>query len=640
MNTFFSWIPSFVQPAAAWLFALLIPIVVVYFLKLRRDRVEISSLALWRQVLNDQRVNSPFQRFKRNLLLLLQLLLLCLLALAAMQPYLPGDVRDLQYLPVLVDCSASMGAKDASGKTRLELAQEEIEEVIDGLLPNQQLTLISVGSTARRLTEFTDNKPVLKTALQSLRVEDVPSRLEDGLRLTQALARTHPVERIRLYSDGNLPVRLHPGTGQSLAVVDVDLPFQLDFFQIPTVPENMGITALNARRSSLEEWDVFLRVGGTTGRSSEGTVTLTADGEAVGTESVVIGPGESQRLVFRVAADSARFLEATFKPTGADALAADNRAWLTLPAGRPLDIYCAETLPTFGHALRALEGVNVLTAEEAAQRAAFDLVVSDAAEDLAREAPLGLMVGVIPEDLQGLVEIRQEPTDLVDWSRGASLLQHVQLKDVLISETPAKAEEVTDSDIEERGYEILAHGGAGPLLVRKREGRKTTYFFLFKLEQSTLPYRVGFPVLVTNVVTEALQRASLGDVKAVSTGTLPPLQLTAEQTYRITSPDGRHEERVSDHQGRLAGIGATQTGQYEIRSGGNLLENIGVSLLNAEETSLSSVDRIHFNEVSVEARESRLREDQPLWGELALLAFGLLLLEWWYFQKRPGGIPG
>src|ERR1700754_2559559 len=81
-------IPTFTALSSAWLLLLTIPVVVFYFLKLRRPRQVIPSLVLWRQVLADQRVNSPFQRFKRNILLLLQLLLLALLVLAAMQPVL------------------------------------------------------------------------------------------------------------------------------------------------------------------------------------------------------------------------------------------------------------------------------------------------------------------------------------------------------------------------------------------------------------------------------------------------------------------------------------------------------------------------------------------------------------------------
>ncbi len=106
---------GFFSLGSAWLALLLVPLVLVYFLKLRRPRQSVSSLALWYQVINDQRVNSPFQKFKRNLLLLLQVLVLVCLVLAAMQPFLPRASVRAQYQPILIDCSASMGALDAPG---------------------------------------------------------------------------------------------------------------------------------------------------------------------------------------------------------------------------------------------------------------------------------------------------------------------------------------------------------------------------------------------------------------------------------------------------------------------------------------------------------------------------------------------
>ena len=93
-----SW-PVFSALINAWWFLLLVPLIIFYFLKLRRPRFEIPSLALWRQVISDQRVNSPFQKFKRNLLLLLQILLLCSLIMGAMQPYLSTGAERAQFLP-------------------------------------------------------------------------------------------------------------------------------------------------------------------------------------------------------------------------------------------------------------------------------------------------------------------------------------------------------------------------------------------------------------------------------------------------------------------------------------------------------------------------------------------------------------
>src|SRR5215210_2655804 len=146
-------LPAFSSLASAWLFALLVPLVAFYFLKLKRPRVELPSLVLWRQVLSDQRVNSPFQKFKRNLLLLLQILLLTLLVLAAMQPFLRGEAERAERLPVLIDVSASMAALDREGGTsRLDDAKQRVRALIDGMLPDQQLCLVAFSKTARRLT--------------------------------------------------------------------------------------------------------------------------------------------------------------------------------------------------------------------------------------------------------------------------------------------------------------------------------------------------------------------------------------------------------------------------------------------------------------------------------------------------------
>ena len=130
---------GFLAPSFAWLFLLVIPLVIVYFLKLKRPRLTIPSLVLWHSVINDQRVNSPFQRFKKHLLLWLQLAILLSLIFAAMQPFLRGGPGSADNLPILIDCSASMAATDtAGGPTRLERAKQRVEELIEGTLPPVQ----------------------------------------------------------------------------------------------------------------------------------------------------------------------------------------------------------------------------------------------------------------------------------------------------------------------------------------------------------------------------------------------------------------------------------------------------------------------------------------------------------------------
>src|SRR5437870_12282960 len=75
-----------VLPAAIAAGIVVPSLLLLYFLKLRRREMPVSSTLLWRKAIQDLQVNAPFQRLRRNLLLFLQLLLLILLLLALARP--------------------------------------------------------------------------------------------------------------------------------------------------------------------------------------------------------------------------------------------------------------------------------------------------------------------------------------------------------------------------------------------------------------------------------------------------------------------------------------------------------------------------------------------------------------------------
>ena len=620
---------SFLAPLGAWLFALIVPLVALYFLKLRRDRLRVPSLVLWQQVINDSRVNSPFQRFKRNLLLLLQLILLILLILAAMQPYMRGDVDDIDRLPILIDTSASMSALDApDGETRLDAAKEHIRGVIEELHPDQELALIAFGRSARLMTGFTSNKRVLLDALEKIETTDVASDMTDGLRMAEAMWRSNGFEKALLLTDGNVP-----------AETDVALPFELTFQRLPEAGRNVGITALNARRAADGRWNVFVNVQGTNHEHPPAKLQLVRDGEIIAEEGVALSPAGSQRLVFPLPAQSGNMsLGLRLLPQRFDALPADNVAFLELNASRDLRVWVAPGLDGYRDALEAMEGVTVYPRRNTPEPTAFDLVVSDDESQPAKPWRTALFVGVVPQEVAALVTIKSAATTIVDWDRTTPLLEHVELTDLLVLDQPVLNPGVTQTSFEDKHYEYLAQASqTGPLILRKRGDATTAWYLLFHSDRSTLPYRLGFPILVANAVRVAMLQAGLLEVAGDTTGVLPAVTLNPETEYTVTGPDDFTRDIKTDNAGLVSGVATPRVGAYTVTRGGKVEHRVGVSLLDARESSLAPAQRINVGELSVDAETQTPRTNALLWPVLALLALCVLLCEWWYFQRRPGG---
>src|SRR6266705_4998658 len=103
---------TFLAPAA-FAFAAAIPVVVLFYL-LKRKRVVrlVSSTLLWQKFLAETQASAPFQRLRKNWLLILQIILLVLTVLALSRPYFATKIKPAQLRVVVLDSSASMQATD------------------------------------------------------------------------------------------------------------------------------------------------------------------------------------------------------------------------------------------------------------------------------------------------------------------------------------------------------------------------------------------------------------------------------------------------------------------------------------------------------------------------------------------------
>src|SRR5436190_9571600 len=103
---------SFLSPWA-FLFALSLPVVVVFYLLKRKRFIRlVPSTLLWQKFLAETQASAPFQRLRHNWLLLLQILMLTIAILALARPYFSGKHVGGRLLVLILDSSASMQATD------------------------------------------------------------------------------------------------------------------------------------------------------------------------------------------------------------------------------------------------------------------------------------------------------------------------------------------------------------------------------------------------------------------------------------------------------------------------------------------------------------------------------------------------
>src|SRR5215510_7388589 len=164
---------------AAWTVIGLVPpaIFALYFLRLKRQPVEVPSTYLWTKVIEDLHVNSLWQRLRKNLLLLLQLLLVGLAILALLRPGWQGDTLSGRQFIFLIDRSASMSSVDVDGGTRLNAAKRRLGQLIDQLESDMSAMIIAFDDEPDVVQEFTNNRRLLHDAVDRIQPTAKPTNL-------------------------------------------------------------------------------------------------------------------------------------------------------------------------------------------------------------------------------------------------------------------------------------------------------------------------------------------------------------------------------------------------------------------------------------------------------------------------------
>jgi hypothetical protein len=677
---------SFLNPWwALGIAAAVIPaLLILYFLKLRRREQLVASTLLWKRAVQDLQVNAPFQRLRKNLLLLLQLLVLGLAIFALARPMIETTAATEGRLVILVDRSASMNAKEEDG-SRLELAKEQAVRLVKtlnrrsggwlsffrlgGAEAKTQAMVIGFSDRASVIAPFTPNTGELLDAIGGIQPTDGQTDIREALELAAAYTAppTMTTDKTPVSAESAARiVLLSDGAVRDLTNV-VLREGQIELRAVGETHDNVGITALRARRNyeQPETLEVFLQVQNFGDKPVTTDVSLLIDGELANADvrTLTLDPAPSltppqpgtpapaegttavantRGLSFELTLDRAATLEARLSRR--DALEADNRALAVIPPPRRLRVLVVTEqnlfLDSVLSGLPLAERIFMTPAQyeraPAAQlavegRSTFDVVIFDKYQP--GPLPVGnyLFIGAVPK-VEGInvAEELDRTYPLVWWDDTHAVLRHVALDYVyaskgLVLELPSDAE-------------TLIEGPAGPALARYRKDGRHYMILSFPLEYSNWWSKPGFPVFAYNV----LRYLGAGGAEAEGGPVRPG------ETLRIVLPEGTDKAELVRPDGTtltlqpdVAGVvyfgGTHAAGVYRVRytHGGEQHEDrYAVNLEDAWESDIRPRTAGDIGSAQVVAGQTIDTATPEIWRWFVGAALALVLLEWYIYNRR------
>ncbi|TWT54518.1 hypothetical protein Pla22_21650 [Rubripirellula amarantea] len=673
-----SWISTLSPMQWGLMAAVPVGIVLLYFLKLRREPVEVPSTFLWSRTIEDLHVNSLLQRLRRSLLLLLQLAAVLLAALALLRPGMRGESSTQGRSVFLLDTSASMNATDVDeAASRLDLAKKLIGQRIEQMSDDETAMLVTFSDRPDTVQSFTSDRRRLRDALDRVQATNFPTDILGALKAADGLANPRRSSEVGDVNDVQvaeaLPADLYIYSDGGFQPVT---EFNLGNL-IPTYvgigsddPQNLAITAFSAERNleNPQQVQAYATVMNLGSQPVESSATLSMDGQFLDASSVSLAAGEQTGLSFSIESDEAVQLE--LKLDYDDDLATDNIAYAALsplrnvnvlvvtPGNTPLELGLQTTkaakicdsefvspdfLDSDAYRIRAVSGMD-------------DLIIYDRCSPKVMPATNTFFIGALPPNKE-VPNPDQNAADseaaqagwswstekssvaLVDIDRTHPMMQYLELFSLLIFsgrgiDGPPGSVELVGADIGSMlvlaprdgfqdmvlGFEIITTNDDGD------SGTNTNWY----AERS-------WPVFVLNVLRYLAGAAEASGAPSYRPGETVRVRLeSAVTTAKLSLNDKTLRTLEPGPSGMIEVVETGEPGNYQIKEGDRLADLFAVNLFDQGESELKVAPSVELGYEQVASATASIEERQEYWRWLLVAVLGMLATEWWVYTRRVG----
>jgi hypothetical protein len=631
-----------------WALAGSIPvgIVALYFLKLKRKPLQVPSTWLWKKSIEDLRVNSFWQRLRKNILLLLQLLIAAAALFALGHPAVNAREEGKHWI-LAIDNSASMSAADGS-PSRLDEAKKKAVAFMDSEFgSNDTAMVLSFNDAARVVCSYTNNAQAVKLAIGSIQPSARRTDLGEALSIASGLANPNVSGELGkeifaeavaatmiLFSDGRFPILPNASLGR----------LEVQYRSVGTEGKNLGIVRMAARRiqNQPDRVEVFGAVRNFGPEAVSTTAELRVNGNQTDLQNIQVNAGDESSFLFRIQVEES--VTINVKLAAADAFKLDNEAWAVVEPPRKVRVLVV------GDNNLILRGA--LTTKEIAQRAevtfepksyadkdlsedpsaaSYDLALFDRCSPKGMPPCNGVFIGATPPGLADATKTDVSGPSILNWNSTHPVMRYLELDDVRISKAFTLPEQ--------KGAEKLLETDRGALILAVPRGVYTDVVQTFPLIddagvwQTDWSLKLSFPLYILNLIN------GLGGFEAESRRVLTPgdvISFRADDKIKettITSPSGAQRTVKRSKLGAFEFLDTDELGVYEAKVGG-AVRRFPVNLFDVDESNIKPEPKVTIGDVSHASAVSSYPTRRELWKWLTAIAFAILLLEWYIYNRR------
>jgi hypothetical protein len=639
----------FLNPWALALAVLAGGIVLLYILKLKRVKVRVSSTLLWERSVQDFKANAPWQRLRRNLLMLLQIIALLLLALALARPFIFGTALTGGRSVVVIDTSSSMLCLDET-PDRLGRAIASAEGMVSDLSRHDEAMVIAAGPSPRILASFTGNKSELAAALKRAREEaGGVADLDAALRLAGSVTAGSKT-RVVVFSDGAVP-DLDPFGAADLRVA---------YYPVGRSSENLGIVSAGARRNPLTgQYELFAALRNYFGQPRKIEVTLSIGDNPLDVREMTVGAGQRSELVLPNLPYVADPVKVELEPK--DSFPVDDVAYILMPERLQIKAaLCTQSESVLlRKALSALPDCTLfeykngtLSGPTADKQVKIDVWVVEGDAPGGADPTAGYLflnstaspiLPVIP-GAEVMADFNADPPvipTIVGIDRGHELLRFVNISDI-------RLRSMRRCKLQPWGR-VVVDSSEGPLIVAgSQEGQRTVYL-AFDIYESDFPLRAAFPIFLSNALRYLAQ----------SSGAATNLAVPAGQRVDLLAPPGADSVRVQPPQGpaetiRLGGreftlsslnsVGLHHLAYLDAQGKQTGTAVVPVSLVNEQESAITPAKTLRFKGAEQALAgggipkeitgTQTVRVNREFYTWLLLIVLLIMGVEWYLYHTR------